>query len=218
MKFLKYIIFLSILSGLFLQVYRQSDRTGFRRWWMSFKTAAFIAAILAGLIPNPVEAIEPHASNNSPSIERVLSNQELDSLDDPNSRVILVKTGDSSPSVPTSAGRGQPSNFPSGSTGGRRTPHVNPYRTPPKLVDQGLGAGANPAGAGGGGQAAKFDDNCPVSKKEQSQKSINFNYDYSKKKLHNRRMNAHLIHKTKLALRNYQIVKIFHMIWTKVAV
>ena len=62
--------------------------------------------------------------NNSTSIEIVLSNQELE-----NSRVVLVKTGDSSPSVPTSPGRGQPNNF----------PHVNPYLKPPKLIDQGLG-------------------------------------------------------------------------------
>ena len=50
MKILKYIVFLSILSGIFLVIYRQSDTTGLKRWWISFKTAAFIAAILAGLI------------------------------------------------------------------------------------------------------------------------------------------------------------------------
>lgn len=60
---------------------------------------------------------------------------------DSNSRVILVKTGESSPSVPTSSGRGQPNNFPIGNTGGRRTlhvPHGNLYRRPPKVFDQGL--------------------------------------------------------------------------------
>ena len=118
---------------------------------MSLKTASLIAAILARLITNRVEAIEPDVPDNSTSIERVLSNQELDSLDDPNSRVVLIKTGDSSPSVPTSPGRGQQSNFPIGTTGGRRTLHVNPYRTSPKLVDQGLGAAGNPAGADNGG-------------------------------------------------------------------
>ena len=96
-----------------------------------------------------MEAIEPDVPNNSTSIERVFSNQELDSLDDPNSQVVLVKTGDSSPSVPTSPGRQQPSNFPAGATSGPRIPHVNPYRTPPKLVNQGLGAG------GGGGNRCK---------------------------------------------------------------
>ena len=151
---------------------------------MSFKTTAFIAAILAGLIPNNVEAIEIDVPNNSPSIETVLSNQELDSLDDPNSRIILVKTGDSLPSVPTTTGRGQPSNFPSGTTGGRRTPHVNPYRTPPKLAGQRLGAAANPAGAAGKGGAAEFDDKCPVPEKGQESKTFDSDYrsNYSKKK------------------------------------
>lgn len=102
MKIFKYTIFLSILIGIFFVVYQQSDKKGFYRLWMSLKTAALIAAILAGLITNPVEAIQPDVPNNSTLIERVLSNQELDSLDDPNSRVILVKTGDPSPSVPIS--------------------------------------------------------------------------------------------------------------------
>lgn len=57
MKILKYIMFLSILSGLFLVIYRQSEKKGFRRWWISFRMAAFIAAILAGLIPDQVQAV-----------------------------------------------------------------------------------------------------------------------------------------------------------------
>jgi hypothetical protein len=164
MKILRYIILISSFSGIFLLVYRQSDKTSFPKWSMSFKTAAFIAAILAGLIPNPVKQIELDVPTNLPSI----------------SRVILVKTGDTSPSVPTSSGREQPTNFPSGTTGGRRTSHVNPYRTPPKLVDRelGFGAGANPAGAGGEGGAAEFDDNSPVPNKKQSQQSKTFDYDY----------------------------------------
>jgi hypothetical protein len=59
-------------------------------------------------------------------------------LDDPNSQAILVKIGNSTTSVPTSPGRAQPNNFPSGSTVGRRILHVNPYRTPPRVVDQGF--------------------------------------------------------------------------------
>jgi hypothetical protein len=55
--------------------------------------------------------------------------------------------------------------------GGRRTPHVNPYRIPPKVVDQGLGAGANPAGAGGGGSHNKFDDSCPIPDKQKLDKN-----------------------------------------------
>ena len=184
MKVLKYIIFLSILSGIFFLIYRQSDDKGFRKWWTSLRMAVLIAAILAGLIPNRVEAIEPRVSNNSPSIETVLSNQELDSLDNPNSRIILVKTGDSSPSVPISPGRGQPSHFPTTPSRPSRsatgvTPYVNPYRVPPKVVNQGpgLGAAANPAGAGNGG-GANWDDQSPVPKKEQLQESKTFDYDY----------------------------------------
>ena len=41
-----------------------------------------------------------------------------------------------------------------------------------------MGAGANPAGAGGGGGGAQFDDQCPVPKKEQSQESKVYEYDY----------------------------------------
>lgn len=103
----------------------------------------------------------PDVSNKSPSII-VFSDQELDSLDDPNSEVTLVKAGDSTPSAPTS---GQPSNFPTGGRPGRPV-YVNPYRVAPKLLDQELGAGNNPAGAGGNG-AADFDpnlnDQCPAS-------------------------------------------------------
>ena len=38
-----------------------------------------------------------------------------------------------------------------------------------KVIDQGLGTAANPAGAGGGGVAAEFDDQCPVSENQKSQ-------------------------------------------------
>lgn len=117
---------------------------------------------------------------------RLLSDQEFNSFENNDRQVILVKTGDSAPSVPTSPGRGQPNSFPSGSTGRRRTPHVNPYRIPPRVVNQGLGAAANPAGAGNEGGAPEFEEECPVPKKEQSQKSKTFDYDYrsndSKKK------------------------------------
>ena len=102
----------------------------------------------------------------------------------PNSRIILVKAGDSSPSVPTPAGKGQPSNFPSGTTGGRRTPYVNTYRTPPKVAGQGLGAAPNPAGAVGGGGAAEFDDKYPVPEKGQESKTFDGDYrsNYPKNK------------------------------------
>ena len=135
-------------------------------------------ASAAGLIPVNPEAIEPPGNNNQVYQERLLSDQEFNSFEDKDQKVILVKTGDSSPSVPTSPGRGQPNPFPTPPSGGRPTrpsTGVNPYgiyRPTPKVVDQGLGAGGDPAGAGGGGGAAEFDDQCPAPKKQQqSQKS-----------------------------------------------
>ena len=117
--------------------------------------------------------------------ERIIDDQEFCSVEENDQQVILVKTGDSAPSVPTSTGRGQPSKFPTPPWGGRpsrNVPGVNPYRTAPKVVP-GVGAAANPAGAGGGGGNAKFDDDkCPASNKEQSQESKTFDYDYQSKK------------------------------------
>ena len=110
--------------------------------------------------------------------ERIIDDQEFWSLEDNDQQVILAKTGDSGPSVPTSPGRGQPSNFPTPPAGGRpsRPVYVPKYRTAPKVVP-GLGAGANPAGAGGGGGAAEFDDQCSVPENKKSQESKS-DYDY----------------------------------------
>ena len=120
--------------------------------------------------------MEPAGNNNQVYQERLISDQEFNSFEDNDQKVILVKTGDSAPSVPT--GRGQPSNFPtppSGNRPSRPSTGVNPYgiyRPTPKVVDQGVGAAANPAGAGNGGGGAEFDDQCPApKKKQQSQKS-----------------------------------------------
>ena len=178
MKILRYLIFLSILSSIFFVIYRQSDQKGFRRWLISFKAAVLFAASAAGLIPLNTEAIESPGNNNQVYQERLLSDQ----------KVILVKTGDSSPSVPTSPGRGQPSNFPTPPAGGRpsRPVYVPKYRTAPKVVPE-LSAGANPAGAGGGDGAAEFDDKCPAPKKQQSQKSKTFDYDYHSNDLKNKK-------------------------------
>ena len=85
--------------------------------------------------------------------KKIIDDQDFCLLEDNDQQVILAKTGDSGPSVPTSPGRGQPSHFPSPPTGGRpsRPVYVPKYRTVPKVVPgPGLGAGANPAGAGGG--------------------------------------------------------------------
>jgi hypothetical protein len=61
---LRYLIFLSILSGIFFVIYRQSYKKSFRRWWLAFKIAAYIAAILAGLIPASIKAIETSGNND----------------------------------------------------------------------------------------------------------------------------------------------------------
>jgi hypothetical protein len=180
MRIFKYIVFISILSGIFFVIYRQSDKKGFRRWWTFFKTAIIFSAIAASLIPVNPEAIEPPGNNNQVYQERLLLDQEFNSFEDNDQKVILVKTGDSSPSVPISPGRGQPSPFPTAPSGGRpnRPVYLPKYRTAPKIVNPGLGAGANPAGAGGGGGAAEFNDQCPVPKEQQSEKSKTFDYDY----------------------------------------
>ena len=112
MKILRYITFLSILSGIFFVIYRQSDEKGFRKWWISFKIAVIIAASAAGLISANTEAIEPPGNNNQVYQERLLSDQEFNSFEDNDQKVSLVKTGDIAPSVPTLPGRWQPSQFP----------------------------------------------------------------------------------------------------------
>ena len=71
MKQVKYIIFLSILGGIFLILYRNCDSKGLRRYWISFKMAVFISLILAGLIPSSTEAVEPPGPNLNPLIERL---------------------------------------------------------------------------------------------------------------------------------------------------
>ena len=103
MKFLRYLIFFSILSGIFFVIYRQSDEKGFRRWWISFKIAVLIAASAAGLIPAHTEAMEPPGNNNQVYQERLISDQEFNSFEDNDQKVILVGRDSS----------GTPSNLPS---------------------------------------------------------------------------------------------------------
>ena len=101
MKIFKYLIFLSILSGTFIIIYRQSNERGFRRWWTSFKTAIILAAVAAGLTSFNPEQIEPAGNNNQVYQERLISDQEFNSFEDNDQKVILVKTGDSGPSGPS---------------------------------------------------------------------------------------------------------------------
>ena len=72
MKILKYLVFLSILSGIFLVIYRHSDKKGFRRFWVSIKIAILIAAILADLIPHNAEATDSTNATQPVVIERVV--------------------------------------------------------------------------------------------------------------------------------------------------
>lgn len=115
-----------------------------------------MAAILAGLTPLNTEAIESPGNNNQVYQERLLSDQ----------KVILVKTGDSAASVPTSPGIGQPSQFPTPTAGGRRPNrpvYVPKYRTAPKVVP-----GGNPGGGGNGGDGYGNngqEDDCPFKRK-----------------------------------------------------
>ena len=156
MKILRYVLFISILVSLFFIIYNQTNnnKKSFGKWSAALKTTFFVAAILAGLIPTRAGLTptfpETFGNSNQAFHERLISQHSKE--------IILAKTGDSSPSFSPSPGRGQPSNFPTAPSGGRpsRPVYVPKYRTPPKLVDQGLGAGANPAGAGGGGGAAEF--------------------------------------------------------------
>lgn len=113
--------------------------------------------------------------------------RELNSLEENDRQVILVgRDSSGTPSnVPSNIGRqGQsPSNFPTPPSGGQpsRPVYVPKYRIAPKVVDPGLGAAANPAGAGNGGGAAEFDDQCPIPKKEQSQESDTLDHGLTSK-------------------------------------
>jgi hypothetical protein len=177
-KILRYLIFMSILSGIFFVIYRQSDEKGFHRWRTSFKAAVIIAASAVGLMPINTEAIEPPGNNNQVYQERLLSDQEFNSFEDKDQKVILAGRDSSgtSSNVPSNIKRqGQsPSNFPTPPAGGRpsRPVYVPKYRTAPKVVP-GLGAAANQLAQGWGG-AAEFDDKCPVSKKATITRIKNF--------------------------------------------
>ena len=166
MKIFRYLIFLSILSGIFFVIYRQSDEKGFGRWWVSFKIAVLIAASGAGLVSESAEA------------------KEFNRFEGADQPVILVGRDSSgtSSNLPSNIGRqGQsPSNFPTPPSGSRpsRPVYVPQYRTAPKVADPVLGAAANAGGAGGGGEAAEFNNQCPVPKEQQSQESKTFDYDY----------------------------------------
>ena len=72
MKLFKYSVFLFILFGVFVVVYRNCTKKGFRRLFVLIKLAIIVAAILSGLIGENAEAVEPYGTNINPSIERPL--------------------------------------------------------------------------------------------------------------------------------------------------
>ena len=84
--------------------------------------------------------------------------------------MILIKA-DSNTVIPLIRGS-ESSNFavspPSGGRPSRPLSGVNPYPITPKVVDQGLGVEANPAGAGGGDKIVESDeqDTCLAPQKQ----------------------------------------------------
>jgi hypothetical protein len=85
--------------------------------------------------------------------EIVIDDREFNSLEKNDRQIILAKA-EGNPITPSPLTNRGPSNFPTPrGQSSRPATSTNPYiyRTPPKVIDQGLGAGGNPAGAGGGG-------------------------------------------------------------------
>lgn len=187
MKLLKFILFFSILISIFIIVFRNSENKGLRKSWISFRIAIVIAASLASLSYERAEAV----SNSQVVRERLVSNQEFNLFEENDRQVILVKS-DGNPVIPPTR-RSKPSNFPiTPPRPSRPVSGVNPYRIPPKVVNQGPGGAANPGGGGGG---AEFDSNdgndnfCPLPKKEQLQTSDNEYFLTSDYRLERKKIN-----------------------------
>lgn len=94
MKVLKYIVFISILSGIFFIVWKKSDQKGFQRCWSSFRKAVLLAALITGLINDPIRALQPPENNNNPHQERI-RDQEYSLLENNDGKVIMAKGGGS---------------------------------------------------------------------------------------------------------------------------
>ena len=191
MKILKYLIFISILSRIFFIIYRQSDDKGFCRWRKSFVTACIIAASVAGLIPINIEAMEPAGNNNQVYQERLISDQEFNSFETNDQQVILIRNNSSSSTVRPGLANGFPQHLPVNRPAGAgnlkpvRANKVKGLKTPRGIITGQPVTGArrqptrldgsgSPAGAGSGSSS---DQQCPVTKKEQSQESNTPNYD-----------------------------------------
>ena len=143
-------------------------------------TIALILSLLFGK-PRLSSSQSPSSNFDNQTIhERVINDRDVNSFEDNDRQVILAKAEGNPVTPPTNRG---PSNFPTPPSGGRPSQpvYVPKYRTAPKIVNPGLGAGANPAGAGNDGGAAEFDDQCPIPKKEQSQESDTLNHGLTSK-------------------------------------
>ena len=127
--------------------------------------------------------------------EKVINDRDVNLFEGNDQQVILVgRYSSGTPSnLPSNIGRQvqSPSNFPTPPAGGRPSQpvYVPKYRPAPKIVNPGLGAGANPAGAGGG---VEFDDQCPITNKEQSQESSTHHHDFTQKSKIKKKRNQHL--------------------------
>jgi len=177
MKVLRYLIFISILIRLFFVIYRQSDE----KLWVSLKIVIISAAILAGLIPSSVEAIE-HNNN--------MTNNSLNEYDQ---QIILVRNNSSSSTVRPGLANGFSSkprvNRPAGASG-LKSVKANPvsgFRTPRGLitgqpVTGGYRSGTRLGGAGNPSGGASSDDQCPVPKIKQFEESYDYTSHYTKKK------------------------------------
>ena len=80
MKFLKYIVFLSILISIFFVIYPQSNEKGFHKWYRPFKIAVLIAVSGAGLLLANTEVMLASGNNNQVYQERLFSGQEFNLL------------------------------------------------------------------------------------------------------------------------------------------
>ena len=157
------------------------------------KIFATIALALSLLFGKPRLSSSQSSSSNFDTQtiqERVINDRDFEDNDQ---QVVLVKYEGNSVTPPTNHG---PSNFPTPPTptGGRPSQpvYVPKYLTAPKTVNPGLGAGANPAGAGNDGGTAEFDDQCPVSKEQKSQESITRHHDFTQKSRKKKKRNQHL--------------------------
>jgi len=138
-------------------------------------TIAFALSLLFGKTRLSYSKSSSPNFDNKVVQERIIDDQEFYALEENDQQVCLAKAegNGSNPSggvhgFSPNPKRPRPVTPPSGGRPNRPV-YVPNYRTPPIGVDQGFGAGANPAGGGG---AAEFDDQCPApKKKQQSQKS-----------------------------------------------